>query len=296
MRILKGIVLAGGAGNRLFPTTKVYSKQLVQLYDKPLISYPLSVLMLSEIKEILIISDAETNLLYKKLFYDGSHLGIKIKYAVQEKPNGIAEAFIIAEDFIGKDSVTLILGDNVFYGKLNFLRDAIDTNNGATIFGYHVKDPERYGVVDFDTGGKVLSIEEKPITPKSNFAVVGVYVYNNDVIEIAKALKPSKRGELEITDVNREYLRRGYLDVKLFGRGIAWLDTGTPQALLEASTFIGAIEHRQGLKIACLEEIAYLKKYISKDEFIKVIDDIPNCSYRDYLIEILKSEQLLNKY
>jgi glucose-1-phosphate thymidylyltransferase len=296
VRILKGIVLAGGAGNRLFPTTKVYSKQLVQLYDKPLISYPLSVLMLSEIKEILIISDAETNLLYKKLFYDGSHLGIKIKYAVQEKPNGIAEAFIIAEDFIGKDSVTLILGDNVFYGKLNFLRDAIDTNNGATIFGYHVKDPERYGVVDFDTGGKVLSIEEKPITPKSNFAVVGVYVYNNDVIEIAKALKPSKRGELEITDVNREYLRRGYLDVKLFGRGIAWLDTGTPQALLEASTFIGAIEHRQGLKIACLEEIAYLKKYISKDEFIKVIDDIPNCSYRDYLIEILKSEQLLNKY
>lgn len=293
---MKGIVLAGGAGNRLFPTTKVYSKQLVQLYDKPLIAYPISVLMLAGIKDIIIISDANTNELYKKLFGNGSHLGIQISYERQEQPNGIAEAFIIAEKFIGKDSVTLILGDNIFYGKLDFLRNAIKHNKGATVFGYHVKDPQRYGVVDFDENGKVLSIEEKPIKPKSNFAVVGLYIYNNDVIEIAKNLTPSARGELEITDINKEYLNRGDLEVEVFGRGIAWLDTGTPQALLEASTFIGAIEHRQGLKIACLEEIAYLKKYISKSEFQEIIDSIPQCSYRDYLVDVIKNEHLFTKY
>ena len=293
---MKGIVLAGGAGNRLYPTSQIYSKQLVQLYDKPMIFYPLSVLMLAGIKEILIISNYETNELYKKLFKDGAHLGLKIEYAEQKEPKGIAEAFIIAENFIQDDSVTLILGDNVFYGNLNFLRKAISNNEGATIFGYHVKDPERYGVVEFNSSGEVLSIEEKPIKPKSNFAVVGLYIYNNEVIQIAKNLEPSTRGELEITDVNTAYLKKKKLNVEIFGRGIAWLDTGTPQALLEASTFIGAIEHRQGLKIACLEEIAYMKNFISKSDFEAIINALPNSSYKDYLIEILTDDQLYNNY
>ncbi|RLC49518.1 MAG: glucose-1-phosphate thymidylyltransferase [Candidatus Cloacimonadota bacterium] len=293
---MKGILLAGGAGNRLYPTSQIYSKQLIQIYDKPMIFYPLSVLMLAGIKEILIISDFETNILYKRLFKDGSHLGLKIVYARQNKPNGIAEAFLIAEDFIKDDSVTLILGDNVFYGNLGFLRKAIVNNKGATIFGYHVKDPERYGVVEFNHRGEVLSIEEKPKNPKSNFAVVGLYVYDNDVIKIAKNLKPSARGELEITDVNTSYLKKSKLNVEIFGRGIAWLDTGTPQALLEVSTFVGAIEHRQGLKIACLEEIAYLKNFISKIEFQELINNIPHSNYRTYLQSILNNEQLYNNY
>jgi len=293
---MKGIILAGGAGNRLYPTSRVYSKQLVQLYDKPMIYYPLSVLMLAGIKDIMIISDHETNQLYKKLFQDGSHLGIKIVYAIQEKPNGIAEAFLIAENFLGSDSVTLILGDNVFYGNLNFLRQAITNNRGATIFGYHVTDPERYGVVEFNAKGEVLSIEEKPDKPKSNFAVVGLYVYDSAVIDIARNLTPSARGELEITDVNTAYLHKKELDVVLFGRGVAWLDTGTPQALLEASTFVGAIERRQGLKIACLEEIAYLKNFISKTDLEKLISDTPPSDYRHYLQKILNNEQLYNNY
>jgi glucose-1-phosphate thymidylyltransferase len=293
---MKGILLAGGAGNRLYPTSQIYSKQLIQIYDKPMIFYPLSVLMLAGIKEILIISDFETNKLYKRLFKDGSHLGLKISYAEQYKPNGIAEAFLIAEDFIQDDSVTLILGDNVFYGNLGFLRNAIKSNKGATIFGYHVKDPERYGVVEFNSSGKVISIEEKPKSPKSNFAVVGLYVYDNEVIKIAKTLESSARGELEITDINTAYLKNGKLKVELFGRGIAWLDTGTPQALLEASTFVGAIEHRQGLKIACLEEIAYMKNFISKIEFQKLINMIPHSDYRTYLQSIINNEQLYNNY
>jgi glucose-1-phosphate thymidylyltransferase len=293
---VKGIVLAGGSGNRLYPTSQVYSKQLVQLYDKPVIFYPISVLMLTGIKEILIISNAEASELYKILFKDGSHLGLDIQYATQNEPKGIAEALIIGEDFIQHDSVTLILGDNVFYGNLNFFRQALLANKGATIFGYHVKDPERYGVVEFDPGGEILSIEEKPENPKSNFAVVGLYIYDNGVVNIAKNLKPSARGELEITDINKAYLNSKRLKVEIFGRGIAWLDTGTPESLLEASTFIGAIEHRQGLKIACLEEIAYLKNFISKSNLISIISTLPDSSYKDYLSGILNNDQLYNNY
>ena len=279
---MKGIILAGGAGNRLYPTSQIYSKQLVMLYDKPMIYYPLSVLMLSGIREILIISNEQTIPFYKELFRDGDRLGLKIEYAIQEKPRGIAEAFIVGEDFIGNDQVTLILGDNIFYGKLDFIRRAISENQSATIFGYRVNDPERYGVVEFDNCGKAISLEEKPEKPKSNYAVVGLYVYDSQVVEIAKNLVPSARGELEITDVNREYLNLKNLKVEIFGRGIAWLDTGTPQALLEASTFIGAIENRQGLKIACLEEIAYMMNFISRMEFQKLIDEIPDSSYKEY--------------
>ena len=259
---MKGIVLAGGSGTRLYPVTKVYSKQLALIYDKPLIYYPISVLMLAGIKEILIISDKETIPLYKKLFNDGSLLGMKITYAIQKAPNGIAEAFIIGEKFIGKDSVTLILGDNIFYGNLSFLYNGINNNSGATIFGYQVRDPQRYGVIEFDEGGKAISIEEKPKNPKSNYAVPGVYIYNNEVIRIAKSLKPSARGEIEITDVNKDYMQRGKLHVEKIGRGIAWLDTGTPEALLKASNFFGLIEERQGLKVACIEEIAYTKSLL----------------------------------
>jgi glucose-1-phosphate thymidylyltransferase len=219
-------------------------------------------------------------------------LGLSISYKIQEKPRGLADAFIVGEKFIGNDNVTMILGDNVFYGKLDFIRDAVKHNNGATVFGYYVKDPQRYGVIDFNEKGKVISIEEKPENPKSNYAVVGLYIYDNEVIEIAKNLKPSARGELEITDLNKEYLKRNRLKVELFGRGIAWLDTGTPQTLLEASTFIGAIEHRQDLKIACLEEIAYLMNYITKDELEQLIDNMPICSYRSYLEKIYHNTKI----
>ena len=248
---MKGIVLAGGAGSRLYPITKVYSKQLTLIYDKPLIYYPVSVLMLGGIKEILIISDKDTIPLYQKLFGDGEQLGLKFDYVVQDAPNGIAEAFILGEKFIGNDSVTLILGDNIFYGSLDFLYRAVKGNDGATIFGYQVRDPQRYGIVEFDKNGIAISIEEKPENPKSQYAVPGIYIYNNNVIEISKNLKPSARGELEITDVNKEYLKKGKLKVEKIGRGIAWLDTGTPEALLKASNFFGLIEERQGLK-SCL--------------------------------------------
>jgi len=285
---MKGIVLAGGAGSRLYPITKVYSKQLTLIYDKPLIYYPVSVLMLGGIKEILIISDKETIPLYQKLFGDGTQLGLKFDYVVQDAPNGIAEAFILGEKFIGNDSVTLILGDNIFYGSLDFLYRAVKGNDGATIFGYRVRDPQRYGIVEFDKNGMAISIEEKPESPKSQYAVPGIYIYNNNVIEISKNLKPSARGELEITDVNKEYLKKGKLKVEKIGRGIAWLDTGTPEALLKASNFFGLIEERQGLKVACLEEIALIKKFISKNDFEKLLSEMPNSMYRDYLKNLTK--------
>ncbi|MGK9368432.1 glucose-1-phosphate thymidylyltransferase RfbA [Melioribacter sp. Ez-97] len=286
---MKGIILAGGSGTRMYPVSKIYSKQLTLIYDKPLIYYPLSVLMLGGIREILIISNNETIPLYQKLFGDGSHLGLSIEYAVQDAPNGIAEAFIIGEKFIGEDSVSLILGDNIFYGKLDFFYKAVKENNdGATIFAYQVKDPQRYGIVEFDENGMAISIEEKPKLPKSDFAVPGLYVYDNKVIEISKNLKPSARGELEITDVNKTYLERGELRVERIGRGVAWLDTGTPEALLKASQFFGVIEDRQGLKVACIEEIAYQKKFIDKKQFQNLIESIPKCLYREYLERALE--------
>ena len=287
---MKGIILAGGSGSRLYPITKVYSKQLALIYDKPLIYYPLSMLMLGGIKDILIISNEETIPLYKQLFDDGSQIGLKINYAVQPAPNGIAEAFIIGEDFINGENVSLVLGDNIFYGSLKFFYNAIQNNDGATIFGYQVNDPQRYGIVEFDKEGKAISIEEKPKAPKSNFAVPGIYIYNNEVVNISKNLKPSARGELEITDVNREYLKKGKLRVEKIGRGIAWLDTGTPEALLQASNFFGVIEERQGLKVGCIEEIAYTMKFINREQMVRLINSMPKSLYRDYLERFLKQE------
>ncbi len=285
---MKGIILAGGAGTRLYPITKVYSKQLTIIYDKPLIYYPLSILMLGGIKEILIISNKETIPLYKKLFSDGSQIGLSITYQVQDAPNGIAESFIVGEEFIGNDSVTLILGDNIFYGKLNFLYNVLESHQeGANIFAYRVKDPERYGIVEFDEKGNAVSIEEKPKNPKSPFAVPGLYVYDNKVIEISKNLKPSARGELEITDVNKVYMNAGKLKVEQIGRGVAWLDTGTPEALLSASNFFGVIDDRQGLKVACIEEIAYKKGFITKPQLQILISEMPNSYYKDYLKRVL---------
>ncbi len=293
---MKGIILAGGAGSRMYPTSLCYSKQLVMIYDKPMIYYPLSTLMLAGIREILIISNEETIPFYQRLFHDGTHLGLKISYKLQPQPKGIAEAFILGREFIGNDDVTLILGDNIFYGKMDFLRQALTNNRGATVFGYYVNDPQRYGVVEFDSSGKAVSLEEKPVQPKSNYAVVGLYVYDNKVVEIADKLKPSARGELEITDLNKIYLQRDNLDVKIVGRGIAWLDTGTPQSMLDVSLFIGAIEKRQGLKVGCIEEVAYMMNYIDKEEFRRLIDSLPQCDYRTYLETILASPELLSKY
>jgi glucose-1-phosphate thymidylyltransferase len=287
---MKGIILAGGSGSRLYPVTKIYSKQLTLIYDKPLIYFPLSILMLGQIKEILIISNKQTIPLYKQLFNDGSHLGLKLEYAIQDAPNGIAEAFIIGEKFINGESVTLVLGDNIFYGKLDFVYKGIKNNNGATIFGYQVSDPQRYGIVEFNREGKAISIEEKPKKPKSNFAVPGLYIYDSNVSEISKNLKPSPRGELEITDVNREYLKNGKLNVEKIGRGVAWLDTGTPEALLKAANFFGVIEERQGLKVACIEEIAYKMKFINREKFETIIQDMPSSLYRDYLEKFLKDD------
>ncbi len=284
---IKGIVLAGGSGSRLYPITKVYSKQLTLIYDKPLIYYPLSILMLGGIKDILIISDENTIPLYQKLFGDGSQIGISIDYAAQEAPNGIAEAFIIGEEFIGSNSVSLILGDNIFYGDLNFFYKALKRNVGATIFGYKVNDPERYGIVEFDTEDKVISIEEKPHKPKSQYAVPGLYIYDNRVVDISKSLTPSARGELEISDVNSYYLKKGDLHAEKISRGVAWLDTGTPEALLQASNFFGVIEERQGLKVACIEEIALYKDFINKDEFEQIIKKMPKSLYREYLNKLL---------
>jgi len=285
---MKGIILAGGSGSRLYPITKVYSKQLALIYDKPLIYFPISILMLGGIKDILIISNEQTIPLYQRLFENGSHFGINISYKVQEAPRGIAEAFILGEEFIGKDNVTLILGDNIFYGYLEFYYDALKKNKGATIFGYRVQDPERYGIIEFDNAGKAISIEEKPKNPKSHYAVPGLYIYNNEVPGIAKSLKPSARGELEITDVNRVYLENEKLHVVRIGRGVAWLDTGTPEALLQASNFFGVIEDRQGLKVACVEEIAFKMGFISRSSFENLINSIPDCLYRDYLEKLLK--------
>jgi glucose-1-phosphate thymidylyltransferase len=287
---VKGIILAGGSGSRLYPITKIYSKQLTLIYDKPLIYYPLSILMLGGIKEILIISNEETIPLYRQLFGDGNQLGLNFDYIVQPQPKGIAEAFILGEEFIGANSVCLILGDNIFYGSLDFFYKSLQKENGATIFGYQVNDPERYGIVEFDDNGKAISIEEKPLKPKSHYAVPGLYVYDNKVVEISKALTPSKRGELEITDVNREYLNKGELSVEKIGRGIAWLDTGTPEALLAASNFFGVIEDRQGLKVACIEEIAYYRGLIDKKQLTELIESMPKSLYKEYLEKILKED------
>lgn len=293
---MKGIILAGGAGSRMYPTSLCYSKQLVMIYDKPMIYYPLSTLMLAGIREILIISNTETIPFYQKLFGDGSQLGLRIEYRLQPAPKGIAEAFILGEEFIGNDYVTLILGDNIFYGNLDFLRQALKNNRGATVFGYYVNDPQRYGVVEFDSSGRAVSLEEKPLKPKSNYAVVGLYVYNNEVASLARSLQPSARGELEITDLNSVYLERGDLDVQVMGRGMAWLDTGTPQAMLEVSQFIGAIEKRQGLKVGCVEEVAFMMDFIGKREFGKLIESLPHCDYRSYLETIMASPELVSQY
>ncbi|MBU4486136.1 MAG: glucose-1-phosphate thymidylyltransferase RfbA [Candidatus Delongbacteria bacterium] len=283
MKKTKGIILAGGAGTRMYPMTSLYSKQLIAVYDKPMIYYPLSTLILAGIKEVLIISNDETIPHYQKLFKNGSHLGMKIEYAVQKAPKGIAEAFIIGEKFIGKDNAFLILGDNIFYGYLNFLRDAVNNNKTATVFGYYVKDPERYGVVEFDKSGKAISIEEKPKKPKSNYAVPGIYIFDNSCVQRAKKLKPSARGEVEITDLIKTYLEEENLNVVKIGRGIAWLDSGTPDSLLDASSFIASIEQRQGLKIGCIEEAAYAMKFIKKAGLNKIIEEMPNSYYRVYL-------------
>jgi glucose-1-phosphate thymidylyltransferase len=287
---MKGIILAGGAGSRLYPLSMVISKQLQCIYDKPMIYYPLSTLMLAGIKDVLIISTPEDLPRFKDLLSDGGKLGIRLSYEEQPKPEGIAQAFIIGEEFVGTDPVVLILGDNLFYGPYNFLREAIKRKNGATVFGYYVKDPERYGVVDFDRNGKAVSIEEKPEKPKSNYAVTGLYVYDNRVVDISKNLKPSARGELEITDVNLEYFGLGELYVEIIGRGIAWLDTGTHESMLEASQFVATLEKRQGLKFGCIEEVALRKGFIDGSRFADLIKSLPDCPYKEYLETIFEEQ------
>lgn len=282
MKKTKGIILAGGSGTRLYPMTSVFSKQLQPVYDKPMIYYPLATLMLAGIREILIISTPRDTPIIEKLLGDGSQWGVSLHYIVQPEPKGIAEAFTYGKEFIGTDQVCLILGDNLFYGRLEFLRNAIMNNTGATVFGYQVTDPERYGVVEFGSNGSVLSIEEKPKQPKSNYAIPGIYVFANDVVDVVTTLQPSARGELEITDLQKLYLTQNRLRVELMGRGIAWLDTGTPESLLEASSFIHAIEKRQGTKIACLEEIALLREFISYAEYSTHVEQLPNSSYKEY--------------
>ena len=289
-KIVKGIILAGGSGSRLYPSTQVINKQLQIIYDKPMIYYALSTTMLAGIREILIISTPQDLQKFEALLGSGSQWGINLSYEKQEKPYGIAHALIIAEEFIGTDHVLLILGDNIFYGYYDFLRDALTFNQGATVFGYYVNRPERYGVVEFDSKGSVLSIEEKPRQPKSNYAVTGIYIYDNNVIEIAKNIKRSDRGEFEITDVNLEYLRRGKLRVVVIGRGIAWLDAGTHDSILEASHFIATLEKRQGLKFGCPEEVALRVGLIHIDEFALLIKAIPDCPYKKYLEKILSEE------
>ncbi len=282
---MKGIILAGGAGTRLYPITKSISKQIIPVYDKPMIYYPLSVLMMAGIREILVISTPKDIHLYEELLNNGNQLGLDISYKIQEAPEGLAQSFLIGEDFIGDSPCCLILGDNIFYGHglSSILYDAAQLNKGATVFGYYVTDPERYGVVEFDKSGQVMSIEEKPGTPKSNYAVTGLYFYDNSVVEKAKSLKPSARGELEITDLNKLYLKENLLNVKLLGRGIAWLDTGTHDSLLEASNFIATIEKRQGLKVSCIEEIAYKKGFINKNQLIKLAESLNKNQYGQYL-------------
>lgn len=291
---MKGIILAGGAGTRLYPSTIAVSKQLLTVCDKPMIYYPMSTLMLAGIREILIISTPRDIGGFKTLFGDGHELGLEISYAVQETPRGLADAFIVGADFIGNDNVCLVLGDNIFYGYgfSERLNRAASREKGATIFGYHVSDPTEFGVVDFDKDGNVLSIEEKPQNPKSNYAVPGLYFYDNDVVNIAKNVKPSARGEIEITSVNNEYLRRGELKVELFGRGMAWLDTGNHRAMLEAANFVDAVQQRQGLYVACLEEIAYRKKYITKEQLIALGEKLQKTEYGQYILNIAKTVDL----
>lgn len=289
---MKGIILAGGSGTRLYPVTKVISKQIIPIYDKPMIYYPLSVLMLAGIREILIISTERDLPVYQELLGDGSQLGLKFEYKAQKEPKGLAEAFILGEDFIGKDNVCLVLGDNIFYGTglIDALRQAKEAKEGATIFGYYVSNPKAFGVVEFNEDKKVVSIEEKPENPKSNYAVPGLYFYDNDVIEIAKNVQPSARGEVEITSINNEYLKRGTLNVGILGRGTAWLDTGTHKGLLEASNFVEAIQSRQGLYVACIEEIAYRMGYISKEELIVLAEPLLKIDYGQYLLRIAETE------
>lgn len=286
--MMKGIILAGGSGSRLFPITRGVSKQLLPVYDKPMIYYPLSVLMLAGIREILVISTPEDLPIFKRILKDGSQLGLDFSYKEQLRPEGLAQAFIIGEEFIGNDTVGLILGDNIFYGPnlSRILQNAVKLKKGGLIFGYLVKDPERYGVVDFDSSGNVIGIEEKPKKPKSSYAVPGLYFYDNEVIEVAKTLKPSERGELEITDVNLSYLRQKKLKVELLGRGYAWLDTGTHEALQQAASYVQAIQERQGLKIACVEELAYRLGYITADQLANLAEDMTQNEYGQYLLEI----------
>ena len=287
---MKGIILAGGSGTRLYPLTKSISKQIMPIYDKPMIYYPLSVLMLANIREILIISTERDLPVFKELLKDGSELGLKLEYKVQEKPNGLAEAFIIGEEFIGDDNVALILGDNIFYGSgfRGLVEEAAKLESGAIVFGYPVKDPRAYGVVEFDETGKAISLEEKPANPKSNYAIPGLYFYDNTVVEKAKNVKPSARGEIEITTVNEMYLSEGKLNVKNLGRGVAWLDTGTHDALLEAANFVQTVQKRQGFYIACIEEIAYAKGWINKERLLKLAEPMMKTEYGKYLKDLIK--------
>jgi glucose-1-phosphate thymidylyltransferase len=289
---MKGIILAGGSGTRLYPITKAVSKQILPIYDKPMIYYPLSVLMLAGIREILIISTPRDIGTFKELLGDGTQLGLRLEYAIQDKPRGLADAFIVGEEFIGNDRVALVLGDNIFYGYgfSERLERAVKREEGATIFGYHVSDPTQFGVVEFDKDNNVVSIEEKPKVPKSNYAVPGLYFYDNDVVKIAKNIKPSPRGELEITAVNNEYLKRGKLKVELFGRGMAWLDTGTHRGLLDAANFVEAIQTRQGLYVACIEEIAYRKGFIDKNELIALAEPLSKIEYGQYLLKVAEEK------